>query len=61
MDPMLTGKGMLSFTDAQHGWAAGGSCTLISTSDSGTLWNRLKLINEDAGMHDRNIRANVFG
>jgi photosystem II stability/assembly factor-like uncharacterized protein len=35
---------MLSFPDAQHGWAGGGRYDLIATSDGGTHWVRQKLI-----------------
>jgi photosystem II stability/assembly factor-like uncharacterized protein len=36
-------RSMLSFPDAQHGWAAGGDGQIISTSDGGVHWMRQNL------------------
>jgi photosystem II stability/assembly factor-like uncharacterized protein len=39
-------QSMLSFPDAQHGWATGGRYDLISTADGGTTWTRQSLMCE---------------
>jgi photosystem II stability/assembly factor-like uncharacterized protein len=53
-------QSMLSFPDAQHGWAAGGQYELIATSDGGATWSRQQLTCSHSESCSPDIRAVRF-
>jgi photosystem II stability/assembly factor-like uncharacterized protein len=48
--------GMLTFSDAQHGWAAGGRYELIATSDGGAHWSRQYLCGKECVAYVHAVR-----